>query len=354
MDEKKTSVYRAQMFSQMTRQNWQMLPAQKTTSEASTLEFNLPKARLLSKITFDVEAKITLSHATATTIKQDEFTPYKMLRRVQLDLNNGFTPYSIGQEAILLYNMVRQHPSIVFPDNSNDQAYCYFPPMVVSSSGKENTFKFTVDLPITTNERDAVGLYMLQNNETNVVLKVDLANGADIFGNQSGYTVSLNEVKVTPMIETFSIPSLADAYPDLSVLKLVTSRYDSFDSAGQNIVRLTTGTTYRKLILRFTDNDGNPLADSDFTSPLQLVFNQADINYSMRAENLRHLNQAMLGYPLPKGCYVFDFSNQGITNMGGTRDYIDTKELTEFWIQFTATKTGKVCCVQENLARLVA
>ena len=57
--------------------------------------------------------------------------------------------------------------------------------------------------------------------------------------------------------------------------------------------------------------------------------------------------------PFPKGVYIFDFSSGGnITNYGGTRDYIDTEKLTEFWIRTTTTTTGSVKVVSECLARL--
>ena len=58
-------------------------------------------------------------------------------------------------------------------------------------------------------------------------------------------------------------------------------------------------------------------------------------------------------FELPKGVYIFDFSSGGnITNYGGTRDYIDTEKLTEFWIRTTTTTTGSVKVVSECLARL--
>ena len=55
---------------------------------------------------------------------------------------------------------------------------------------------------------------------------------------------------------------------------------------------------------------------------------------------------------LPTGVYVFDFSDNGIRNMGNARDYIDTERMTEFWLKFTAGAAGTVKIFYETLSRL--
>ena len=347
-----TAQQRASLFTQSTRQNLQMLPQQTTANGATTLQFTLPKTRLLSKIMFDVECSVNLKHATETTITNDVFAPFMLLRRVSLDLNNGFQPFVIGGRELGIYNMMRINPNVVIPQATDSNGMNYFPPMVVSSGGTNNTFKFTCELPITLNDRDAIGLILLQNDSTNVTLTVDIANAGDIFDNQSGYTVALNSVKINPCIETFSLPAMNEAFPDLSVIKLVNSRTDKFAGGGQNIIKLNTGTVYRKLLFYIMDENGDSVDDTFITSNIELVFNQADINYSIRAENLRHLNQSQFGYPLPKGVFAFDFAYQGIPNLGGTRDYIDTEKLTEFWLRFNTSNGGKISVISECLARL--
>ena len=349
---KYTVQQRAAMFAQATRQNYQMLPEQVTNAGATTLQFLLPKARLLSKIMVDVEAKVKITHASETEVPVDDFTPYKIIRRMSLDLNNGFSPYVIGGKELAIYNCMRANPELVFPQASNDRGYCYMPELAASAGGTENTMKFTVALPVTLNDRDPVGLILLQSAETNVTLSVDIANGGDILDNASGYTVDIANVRIRPMLETFSLPAVTDAFPDLSVLKLVNSRTDQFAGSGQNIVKLATGTIYRKLAFYVMDENGDPFEDSDFLSNIELVFNQADVNYSINAASLAHLNESQLGFSLPKGVYVFDFSYNGIPNYGGTRDYIDTEQLTEFWLRFNSAKKGKVSVISECLARL--
>ncbi|HBH1802300.1 TPA: hypothetical protein KRM58_003520 [Clostridioides difficile] len=350
--QKLTASQRAQLFAQATRENRQMLPRMTATQGATTLQCNLPKARLLSKVLFDVEGVVKIKHASETTLTPPPFAPYTLIRQIRLDLNNGFAPFAISGQDIAMYNMVRLNPNIILPQKTNDRGYCYQPTYVASSAGTDNKFKFTVELPVALNERDPIGLILLQNDMTNVTLSIDIANDADMFGNKEGFEITLQNVDITPSTHTFSLPAVQEAFPDLSVIKLVNSRVESVPGNGQNIIKLDTGTIYRKIIIYATDVDGNPLNDDDINSNIELVFNQADINYSVRAETLAHINESQLGFALPKGMFIFDFAYQGIPGLGGSRDYVDTEKLTEFWIRFSTKNAGKIHVISEKLARL--
>ena len=349
-----TAQQRAALFAMSTRQNIQMLPTETATSGATTLQFQLPKARLLSSILVNVEAKINIKHATKTSIESDMFTPYKLLRRISLDLNNSFVPFTISGKEACMYNMIDIHPDIVAPVSTSKLAYAYAPNFVASSAGTDNEFSFTVNLTNTTNPRDPVGLISLQHSTALVNLVCDIANGADMFKDTEGYTIDIKEVKVTPMVETFSFPANAEAVPDLSVLKICNGRVDSMPSVGQQIIKLTTGQIYRKIILYLEDENGAPLTPDKINSTIDIVFNQADINYAVNPKLLHIYNQKMLGYELPAGMYVFDFSNSGsFANLGGTRDFIDSANLSELWLRFNTTVKGKATIVTECLSRLV-
>ena len=353
-----TASQRAAVFSQATRQNHQMLPTQTATSGASTLTFTFPKARLLSKVLLDIEMKAKITHASKTDLPADltVFNPYSLIRRISLDMNNGFHPYVIGGAECAMLNMIsRNNPAYLYDaiNKADESGYGYWKNKGASSSGKENTIGFTLELPITLNDRDPIGIFLAQNSETNIELVVDIANENEIVQSKAGYTVEIEEITLQPTCESFSIPAVKEAFPDISVVKLVSSRTQSFTGNGQNIIDLVTGTIYRKLAFLVEDLDGNPFSDEDFTSNIDLIFNTADVNYSIPAQTLRHLNESQFSEATPKGVYVFDFSYNGISNYGGTRDYIDTERLTMFQLRFNSQKAGKIRLISENLARLV-
>lgn len=349
---KLTAQERAMFFAQATRQTFQTLPTQRADSENSTLSFTIPKARLLSKITLEVEAVASLK-STASAIKKAAMSPYGILRKISLDLNNGFSPFVVSGRDMFLYSLNRFNPDVLLA--GTDVRGMNYVENASAVAGKDAKIKFSIVLPVTLNDRDAVGLVLLQNEETNVTLTVDIGQLKDAYEltTANNDDVIFKSIAITPMVETFTVPPAPMARPDLSVLKIVQAKGDTFGGNGQNVVKLNTGTIYRKMVLYFEDSTGKPLTDADFTGNLELVFNTADIPISVKPSMLASKNHNDFGYPMPAGVYVFDWSNQGMPNLGGTRDYIDTERLTEFWLRFTTTKAGKVTVVPETLSRLV-
>jgi hypothetical protein len=349
-----TAQQRAGLFMTATRQTIQGMPSEIVQGENTTVQFQLPKARLLSKIYLEVDAVVTLKGTAPANAVRDAFSPYKILRRVSLDLNNGFSPFIIPGRDLSIYNMDRLNPGVLLPDLSGSFKSINEVENGVTAAGKDNRIKFMVELPLTMNDRDPVGLVMLQNAETSVTLTVDIATLSQAYALNAGNaeTAVFKSMVITPVLETYTIPPDGNAVPDLSVLKLVSSKVDQFAGNGQAITKLQVGTIYRKLFFFFQDAAGLPLKDSDFQGNLELVFNQADIPYSIKPSILSARNHSQLGYCLPEGVYLFDFSYQGIPNMGGSRDYIDTERLTEFWVRYSTTKAGQVSTITETLSRL--
>ena len=344
---------RSRRFQLATRQNYQMLAQQTVYSGASNMRFELPKTRFLSKFLIQIKAKLKIKHASETTVPVDEFTPYKLIQSLNLDLNNGWKPYDIGGRQLALLNAIRLNPSIVFPQSTNPSGYCYLPELTASPTGAENEISFHVELPVTTNDRDTMGIILLQTQDMLCTLNINYANGNAMVDNAAGYEVQISEISTKVLWESFSVPGTPLAYPDISVMKIVNSRTEMFTGSGANTLRLPTGTVYRKLAFYITDEHGVPFEDDDFTSDLMLTFNQTDTNYAVDASCFRALNELQLGYALPKGCFVFDFSNNGVPNYGGTRDFIDTTALSEFWLRFHSKKAGVCHVVMEQLSQLV-
>lgn len=347
-----TAQQRAARFMAATRQTIQSLPSQIVTGEQTTIQFSLPKARLLSKIYLEVDAVATVKANTGQSVVLDAMSPYKILRRVSLDLNNGFSPFIIPGRDLFLYNLDRLNPNVLLPGSAAKQMNLV--QNAASAAGVDNRIKFMIELPLTLNDRDAVGYVMLQNAETSVNLTIDVDKVANAYAlnSSNGETATFKSMTITPVLETYTIPPDPNSIPDLSVLKLVSSKTDTFAGNGQNITKLQVGTIYRKLLLYLQDNNGNPLTDADFQGNLELIFNQADIPYSIKPSVLSAKNHSQLGYCLPDGVYLFDFTYQGIPNLGGTRDYVDTERLTEFWVRFNTVKAGQITVISETLSRL--
>ena len=171
---------------------------------------------------------------------------------------------------------------------------------------------------------------------------------------QGGDTVTFKNMKITPTLETYSIPNVPQAFPDLSVLKLTSSKSDIFQAGSTSVIKLPVGTIYRKILMKFVDNTGAALTDQSFTGNIDFVFNQADTPYRIQPQTLSALNHMQYGEPLPSGVYALDFSDQGFVNYGGSQNYVDSEKLTELWVRFNASVAGTITVISENLARLQA
>lgn len=348
---KLTPQERAMRFNKSTRQNLQSMAKQIVTVPYTTMEFQLPKNRYLTNIFVRVKAKVKVKHASGTALAIDAMTPYKIVRQYVLDLNNGFKPFAIGGDSLATLNLIQPKANALLEMSDYYDAPSQFK---ASADGTENEFAFTVQLPVTLNERDFVGILMLQSEQLTAHLRLDIGSGADMFEKvPTGYTIDLVSVEAQPTLETFSIPADVNARPDISMLKICNDRHETLTSAGDQIVKLTCNQIYRKLALYITDEDGKPVTDDWFTSNIQLIFNEVDCNYNINAEFLRAKNAYDLGHAIPDGVFIFDFSNQGMPNFGNSRDFIDSKGLTEFWIKFNSKTKGKVKIITETLSRLV-
>lgn len=321
-------------FSALTRQHMHMVGKQTTNTEYSTLSFVLPKARLLSKTTLLCEFTLQSALAANATYLQ----ACKSIDKIIMDLNNGFMPVSLSGFEAGLYSCVATHPQ-----------KCMGTTGLVKTSADKKKVTFAIELQNTLNDSMLQGLILLQNNATQVNVNVNIANGAKV---ASGNTIT--SFTITPMIETFTIPSDARAFPDISVIKLMQAKTVDFTSGGENTVYLDTGMIYRKIIFYLTDANGNALKPENLTGNIELNFNTADTPYSISPEMLQFMNCNEFGERMPEGMYVFDFSSQSpLIGYGGSRDYIDTEKLTTFTMKFNYANASKVTVISETLSRLI-
>ncbi len=340
---------RAMLFAQATRE-YKVGQPSKIYANGQTLRFDLPKSRFLSKILLNVKGTFKATHASKTTFTEMTIGRYNLLKQVRVSINNGFNPFQISGKSLKLYNIIN---NLSKPDSDVFGMDTFG--NTVSSSGATNTVNFTLEIPLTLNDRDAVGLILLQNDETYVTMELDLGGIVDCM-TDTDVTISAESIVITPTLHTFSIPKDPNAVPDYSVIKLVNQQKDNILGDGETITKLSTGLTYRKMIIIVeTDSKGTPMPHAQVQS-FQIALNEGDTPYNISADTLAYQNWKDYDGALPLGVYVFDWSGQGIPNLGGGRDYIDTAQMTEFQLKtkFTGTSgSNYITVVSEKLSRMV-
>lgn len=340
---------RASLFAQMTRQHEKTSPSIAGAS-GGTSTFTLNKVRLTNRIRLEIAFTLTVTHASETVYVPDDFAPFNVVRQVTVDMNNGFAPFKVSGTALMMYSLMRDDANVLTRASSGRGKVVQ--PLVASSGGTANLCRVLIDLPMALNDRDPVSLIVTQNQQTNVDVTVDFNVGADLLAVTTGMTATLSSIVITPLQESFSVPPVKEAVPDIGILKLVQATTQAIPGSGLQTVKLPTGMTYRKIGMLITDASGNGVTDASITGNIDIILNQSDIPYSFKPSILAAINHEQFGKVMPAGLYLWDFSYQGIANYGGLRDYIDTEQLTEFWIQFTAAAAGNVTVVYEQLAKV--
>lgn len=343
---------RALNFQKLTRPYYQTLPSLQFT-EGQTISIQIPKTRFLSRIFLQVDGTFKLAHASKTTFTKSIFDKYNLLRSIRLSINNGFNPYSISGGMLSLYNKVNSYKNNFVASDTVFETELL--ENVVDTTAHSNRVRYTLEVPLTLNERDTIGMLMAQSEETVITLNIDCGTIANLM-TDTDITSSVVAITVTPITETFAIPQTPDAIPDYSIFKLVTETTYPILGNGDVIIKLPTSLTYRKLIMYMeSDTIGTAIPYTSINS-VQLIFNQADSPYSVNGKFLNYENRKEYQGALPLGSYAIDFSSQGIANFGNARDYIDTEKLTECWIKINFSgltgSTNNIKVVSEMLAKM--
>jgi len=287
----------------------------------------------------ELHGTITLGGTGTATATPWQAARY--IRNLRVSINNGFNPFQISGRGLFLYNSLLNSGIGETVDEQNT--------LGVTRAATVPIRAF-LEVPLTLNQRDTMGLINTSNPQTVVNLVIDSDSLASLYTTAETFTAS--DIRVTPHIESFSIPQYPEAIPDLSILKLVHEFSQVIPAAGDVTFELQTGLVYRKIIASYEDAAGNVGMAVTALGPLQLILNQADFPYIVTPQLLRDLNHKSYSQLLPAGVFVWDFTGGTHPNYGGARDYIDTERLTEFWLRTSTTAAGRLTVITETLARL--
>lgn len=340
---------RAQFFARLTRKHTTMLPSV-AGAASSRLSFDLPKVRLGQKLFLECSATLNAKHASNTSYTPAAFAPWTLLDRIKITLNNGWNPVDLSGKGLYVWNLLNSDVTRMTRKTVAGREPVV-QPVVASSAGTDNAIHFLVEVPFMLNERDVIGLLMLQNQQTLATVNIDIAAATELADATANYTYTLDDIVITPMIVTFSLPAEEKYWPDVSIIKIASELNQAISGAGQQVVSLPCGNMYRKLGLYVTDASGGE-ADADLSAPFTLVVNSNDVFQEIKPSILAAHNAVQFGGALPAGLFVFDFSDQGQPNYGGSRDYVETDSITRFDLKFTAAGAGNILVVREELARL--
>lgn len=324
---------------------------QQSGTENGTNTFKYEATKLLAKTYLLISATCTITHASSTPATPHEDGAWNFIKKISLISHKGFRPFDISGKMVKLLNYANLGHEEFTPSTSDGRKKVV-QGVSSSSGGTANVVKLLVELPNCINDRDLAGLILLQNDKINLTLEVTLGNVNDLFPAAGGFTYALSAITLNVYTDLFDIPQNLDFYP-IDLLRVVKLNHE-FDQAvilGDNLIKLTTGNTFRKIFLQFFTSAGVRAADSTL-SDFYLILAGSNYKYQI-SPYLLAMQNSQAGYELPYGTFIIDFcSGQGLRNLAGRRDLVNTDNLGEMNIRVASSAAGSVRVMTETLTTM--
>lgn len=287
----------------------------------------IPPVGYLANILLEVVASFTADDASITEITKSWAGPWNLIRRLRVVANNTDL-VDISGYGLMLENLFSTY-NYRGDQTGVNQDYRFT--NVASASDAANNIVFGLEIPIALNDRDEIGLFPLQTEETVVQIIIDWANLSLNTGPytdiESIDTIGSVVCNAYPTMRIFSVPpNPADRYTPEFIYQTL-EQYKDITSVGEQIYTMPRGNTYTRLFWWLKLN-GSLGADTDVTD-IEMKFNQTSSRYKVRSSAWRMRNRRMYGRDIPACTYVMDMNHQGIPDLGDSRDYFNSRFVTD-------------------------
>jgi hypothetical protein len=315
-------------FINATRQNRRKV-GQLKFENGQRMSLDLPRTGLLANLMIRVKGKLTVTPGTGSaTYKSENYNkPYALLDRIRLTANSGTEIVNVTGTGLAIRNMISEGSVMDLLGSVLPSGVSGSPVYQFGTSSGENNVEFSIKVPVAVNERDPIGMILLQNGETLITAGIDWANVANLFTLTGNAAVSFTGDAHFTM-EYYSVPQSKEDYPDLSIAHTILEDRSDIDGTGEKTYTIPRGNIYQRIIHRVFLN-GAP-AGFDDIDKLKLIYNQSETPYELEAHDMYAIQRDRYRRDLPQATFVHDFSYQGVAGLGGNRDLVNSKAITDF------------------------
>lgn len=344
-------------FINATRQNRRKV-GQFKFEDGQRKSLDLPRTGLLASLFIRVKGNLQVTAGTGTAVyKAENYNkPYGLIDRVRLTANSGTEIINVTAMGLAIRNMISEGSVMDLIGSVLPSGVSGSPVYQFGTANGANPVEFTLKVPVAVNERDPLGLILLQNGETLITAGLDFARVDTLFTLTGNASVAFTGDAHFTM-EYYSVPLTKEDYPDLSLAHTILEDKTDIDSTGVKGYTVPRGNIYQRMIHRVLLN-GSP-AGFDDVDKLRLVYNQSESPYELEAHDMYAIQRDRYRRDLPQGTFVHDFSYQGIAGLGGNRDLINSKAITDFQSEIfiatgatLGTNNNKLLTVREQLVPL--
>lgn len=289
----------------------------------------MPRTGLLSRLYLHFSGTLTTVDGTGSLTLSGK-GPWNLFNRVRFVANQGTSIFDTDGFAAHLLD-VTSAGKMYEPDDSNRSvavsADIYRAGVTADTT---NAWDFNLCINLTPNDRDMMGLVLLQTDQMAAELQIEFnaAGGATfdypvVLTNDATATLTGT---VTVYAETFSLPATAADQPDITTLYQQLQRTDPVSAVGENRVNLLRANIY-KGITHVVELNG--ALNSDSVERLRLQYNNADTPYDFNKQVIQAIQRRRYGRDLPAGVFKHDFYYQGVPGYGGARDLLSAAAVAE-------------------------
>lgn len=300
-----------------------------TQSKGTTnpLQWDIPKTGLLARIFLAISGAVS-----GTVTAPNALGMSSIVRKVRLITNGGIDLCNIsGAGWSYLLRDHLEHYIDVTPQNTGRVA--------VSAT----TFNLDMIIPVALNSRDALGLFMLQNEQTLVQLQVEFEADATV---GTGATVTAT---VTPIAEVFTVPVDPKDWPPLNTIHQVLEDTRAIAATGEQDYSWPRGNTYVQLLHGY----GIGATPADNWNRARVMVNQSETLVDYTPTSLSLEFNAMHGRARVLGVVPVDLiGTAGLGVMGSARDLLYSGLVTDLISRINFTATGTLFTVRRQLVSL--
>lgn len=310
----------------------------KTRVSGGTSTWQLPRVGYLSYIDIPISMAIT---GTVGTVNAAGFAA--AIKRVTLSVNN--IGYIYDTSGVGYHFAVRHY--------LND----YRDPVKASNARAAitaTTGRLDMRIPVSLNDRDPLGLLLLQNEQTLATLTIQWETDANLTS-----TGSVGTVTVQPSIYWFTVPENPADRPPINYIHQVLEDSVAISGAGVYNYDVPRG----GILTHLTLGAGWAASGSDNWSEailkLQSAYQKWDLTTVLADINFDATHNYS-GVALPAsqrlaGTIPFDFvGTSGLGTYGKLRDAIDSRALTYLRAAVTMSGSGTLYAIRRQLSQLAA
>jgi hypothetical protein len=313
-------------FLESTRQNFRQAGSENYVSAGQSL-ISIPRVGYLSKVAIHVTGTMTITPGTGTAVLSEK-GPWALLRRIRYQIGSGTELFNTSGYGAYLCNTMLRYQYV--PENGQVSASFSNQVYQAGVASGANAWDFFLVVPITPNDRDLLGLILLQaeGTVTNLLLEWQVAGGAtsDFPVVLTGNATAVFAGRADVYIETFTVPAEIENQAPLDRVYQTIETVSFLGAVGANSIKLLEENTYLRIIHSI---EVNGALSTDALESMLFRYNVTDVPYEIDKQTKLFQQRYEYGKDFPKGMFYWDFFNQGYPNYGGDRDLVMASGLAE-------------------------